>query len=101
LGNLECSSERFVRFPSSPHFWTIHHSCTEAQKEADPFALVHFLSIGTRLAAEQIADDIQTLILAHDKPVPSIVIIPSKDHAYDPSKDPELQRAKQLFSGEG
>ena len=49
----------------------------------------------------QIADDIQQLVHAHNKPVPSIVVIPSKDTDYDPLKDPEMMRAKQLFSGDG
>ena len=28
-------------------------------------------------------------------------VIPSKEHAYDPNKDPEMVRAKQMFAGEG
>jgi V-type H+-transporting ATPase subunit F len=50
---------------------------------------------------QHIADDIQGLIHGHTKPVPSIVVVPSKDFAYDPAKDPEMMRAKQLFSGGG
>eukprot|EP00039_Didymoeca_costata_P018535 m.333877 g.333877 ORF g.333877 m.333877 type:complete len:120 (-) comp17238_c0_seq1:133-492(-) len=49
---------------------------------------------------QHIAEDIQRLITEHDQPVPTIVIIPSKDFAYDPEKDPEMQRAKQMFSSD-
>lgn len=44
----------------------------------------------------QIADEIRGLMDTHDSPVPTIVVIPSKEHAYDPSKDPEMERAKVI-----
>jgi len=50
---------------------------------------------------QHIAEDIQQLINNHTQPVPTVVILPSKDLAYDPDKDPEMVRAKQMFSGEG
>ena len=37
---------------------------------------------------------------AHDQMLPTIVVIPSKEHAYDPNKDPEMIRAKLMFSGD-
>ena len=42
----------------------------------------------------QIAEDIQQLINNHTEPVPTVVILPSKDLEYDPDKDPEMVRAK-------
>ena len=37
---------------------------------------------------------IRHLIDQHDKAVPTILEIPSKDHPYDPNKDSILRRAK-------
>ena len=37
---------------------------------------------------------IRHVIDRHDKPIPAILEIPSKDHPYDPNKDSILRRAK-------
>ena len=42
----------------------------------------------------QIAEMIRHLIDGHDKPIPAVLEIPSKDHPYDPTKDSILRRAK-------
>ena len=46
----------------------------------------------------QIAEMIRHLLDAYDKPIPSVLEIPSKDHPYDPSKDGILRRAKVSYS---
>jgi vacuolar-type H+-ATPase subunit F/Vma7 len=38
----------------------------------------------------QIADEIEGLILAHDLPIPTVVIIPSKEHAYVSHVNPHI-----------
>ncbi|KAF0990886.1 hypothetical protein HZS_4296 [Henneguya salminicola] len=45
----------------------------------------------------QIAERIRHLIAKHDKIIPTIVEIPSKEHPYEPSKDPILKRARTLL----
>mmetsp|Transcript_146537 Transcript_146537/g.207812 ORF Transcript_146537/g.207812 Transcript_146537/m.207812 type:complete len:124 (-) Transcript_146537:190-561(-) len=62
--------------------------------------LIKRTDIAILLINQHIADEIEGLILSHDNPVPTIVVIPSKEHAYDPSKDPEMVRAKMMFSGD-
>ena len=37
---------------------------------------------------------IRHVIDGHDKPIPAVLEIPSKDHPYDPTKDSILRRAK-------
>ena len=36
----------------------------------------------------------------YNKPIPSVLEIPSKDLPYDPSKDAIMKRAQKMFSGE-
>ena len=52
------------------------------------------------LINQHIADEIQNVITGHEQMLPTIVVIPSKEHAYDPNKDPEMIRAKLMFSGD-
>jgi V-type H+-transporting ATPase subunit F len=42
----------------------------------------------------QVADMIRHIIDNYDKTTPAILEIPSKEHAYDPSKDFILKRAQ-------
>ena len=37
---------------------------------------------------------IRHIINLHDKPIPAVLEIPSKDHPYDPTKDSILRRAR-------
>ena len=48
------------------------------------------------LIAQYVAELIRHIVDAWDKPIPSIIEIPSKEHAFDPSKDSILKRA-QVF----
>uniref|UniRef100_A0A6G3MMV3 V-type proton ATPase subunit F (Trinotate prediction) n=1 Tax=Henneguya salminicola TaxID=69463 RepID=A0A6G3MMV3_HENSL len=49
------------------------------------------------MITQQIAERIRHLIAKHDKIIPTIVEIPSKEHPYEPSKDPILKRARTLL----
>ncbi|KAG2312093.1 hypothetical protein Bca52824_023650 [Brassica carinata] len=46
------------------------------------------------------ANMIRFLVDSYNKPVPAILVIPSKDHPYDPAHDSVLSRVKYLFSAE-
>lgn len=56
--------------------------------------------IGIILINQHVADDIRYLVDLHDKVIPTILEIPSKDKPYDPSKDSVMQRVKFFFGGE-
>ncbi|XP_027350240.1 V-type proton ATPase subunit F-like isoform X1 [Abrus precatorius] len=52
------------------------------------------------LISQYVANMIRFLVDSYNKPVPAILEIPSKDHAYDPTHDSVLSRVKYLFSTE-
>ncbi|PHJ21632.1 vacuolar atp synthase subunit [Cystoisospora suis] len=56
--------------------------------------------IGIILINQHVADDIRYMVDLHDKIIPTILEIPSKDKPYDPSKDSVMQRIKFFFGGE-
>lgn len=49
---------------------------------------------------QNIAEMIRHVIDGHDKPIPAVLEIPSKDHPYDPTKDSILRRAKGMFNAD-
>lgn len=48
----------------------------------------------------QIADEIRHLVDLHDKILPTVLEIPSKDKPFDPNKDSIIQRVKLFFGGD-
>lgn len=55
--------------------------------------------IGIIMISQNIAEQIRNLIAEHDKVIPTIMEIPSKDFAYDPIKDNILVRAAKILFG--
>ena len=55
--------------------------------------------ISVVLITQSIAQQIRPLIERHDKPIPAVLEIPSKEIPYDPSQDSILARVK-FFVGE-
>ncbi|EAA18138.1 vacuolar ATP synthase subunit f, partial [Plasmodium yoelii yoelii] len=47
-----------------------------------------------------IADEIRHLVDLHDKILPTVLEIPSKDKPFDPNKDSIIQRVKLFFGGD-
>ncbi|SBS91996.1 V-type proton ATPase subunit F, putative [Plasmodium ovale curtisi] len=47
-----------------------------------------------------IADEIRYLVDLHDKILPTVLEIPSKDKPFDPNKDSIIQRVKLFFGGD-
>lgn len=45
----------------------------------------------------QVADQIRHLVNQYDKPIPTVLEIPSKDVPYDENKDSVMKRVKQLM----
>ncbi|XP_070610652.1 V-type proton ATPase subunit F [Erythrolamprus reginae] len=56
--------------------------------------------IGIVLINQFIAEMIRHVIDAHNKSLPAVLEIPSKEHPYDASKDSILRRAKGMFTAE-
>ncbi|SOV78248.1 vacuolar ATP synthase subunit f, putative [Plasmodium sp. DRC-Itaito] len=55
---------------------------------------------GVILINQQIADEIRYLVDLHDKILPTVLEIPSKDKPFDPNKDSIIQRVKLFFGGD-
>ncbi|ANQ08422.1 V-type proton ATPase subunit F [Plasmodium coatneyi] len=55
---------------------------------------------GVILMNQQIADEIRYLVDLHDKILPTVLEIPSKDKPFDPNKDSIIQRVKLFFGGD-
>ncbi|PNH04215.1 V-type proton ATPase subunit F [Tetrabaena socialis] len=52
--------------------------------------------IAVILISQQVAGHIRHIIEAHNKPIPAVLEIPSKDCPYDPSQDSLLTRVKHI-----
>ena len=57
--------------------------------------------IGVVLISQFVADRVRKIIAAHNKVLPTLLEIPSKDHPYDPSKDTIVVRAANILWGPG
>ena len=53
--------------------------------------------IAILLIVQYVADMVRHVIESHQKLTPAILEIPSKEHAYDPSKDFILKRAQVII----
>lgn len=53
--------------------------------------------IGILLINQHLANKIRYRVDAYTQAFPSLLEIPSKDHAYDPEKDSILRRVRRLF----
>ncbi|KAE8723703.1 V-type proton ATPase subunit F [Hibiscus syriacus] len=56
--------------------------------------------IAVVLINQYVANMVRFLVDSHNKPIPAILEIPSKNHPYDPAHDSILSRVKHLFSTE-
>ena len=55
--------------------------------------------IGVILISQFVADRVRKIIVAHNKTLPTLLEIPSKDHPYDPSKDTVVVKAANILWG--
>ncbi|EEA05034.1 vacuolar ATP synthase subunit F, putative [Cryptosporidium muris RN66] len=54
---------------------------------------------GILMINQYIAEEIRYLVNTHDKVIPTVLEIPSKDKPYDPVKDSVMQRIKLFYGG--
>ncbi|KAG2428800.1 hypothetical protein HXX76_011500 [Chlamydomonas incerta] len=52
--------------------------------------------IAVILISQQVAGQIRNVIEAHNRPIPAVLEIPSKDCPYDPNQDSLLTRVKHI-----
>lgn len=82
------------------NFFIVNSKTTKAELEEVFKDYVAKNDCGVILINQQIADDIRHLIDMHDKILPTILEIPSKDKPFDPDKDSVIQRVKLFFGGD-
>lgn len=56
--------------------------------------------IGIILINQYIAEMVRHALDAHQRSIPAVLEIPSKEHPYDATKDSILRRAKGMFTAE-
>ncbi|EDL13774.1 mCG9139, isoform CRA_a, partial [Mus musculus] len=56
--------------------------------------------IGIILINQYIAEMVRHALDAHQRSIPAVLEIPSKEHPYDAAKDSILRRAKGMFTAE-
>ena len=55
--------------------------------------------MGIIMISQTVAEQVRNLIVEHEEVIPTIMEIPSKDHAYEPEKDTILTRAARILYG--
>ncbi|XP_006886652.1 PREDICTED: V-type proton ATPase subunit F-like [Elephantulus edwardii] len=83
-----------------PNFLVVEKDTTINEIE-DTFRL--FLNrddFGIILINQYIAEMVRHPLGAHQRPIPAVLEIPSKEHPYDATKDSILRRAKGMFTAE-
>eukprot|EP00795_Rhopilema_esculentum_P014578 gene14578-5650_t len=82
------------------NFFVVSKETTIHEIEETFNAFTSRSDIAIILITQKIAEEIRHVLDAHDKAIPAILEIPSKDYPYDSSKDSILKRAKGMFSAE-
>lgn len=88
-----------ARRDSESNYFIVNSKTTVREIEE---AFVEFTGrkdIGMIIIVQSIADEIRQLLDSHDRVIPTVLEIPSKDKPWDSSKDSMLQRVK-MFTGE-
>ena len=83
------------------NFLTVDKDTPKSEIESKFKTLIDRDDIGIILINQNIAKDIRELITAHEKVIPTIMEIPSKDIPYDPEEDTILiLAARQLYGAD-
>eukprot|EP00388_Colpodella_angusta_P019683 GDKJ01049225.1.p1 GENE.GDKJ01049225.1~~GDKJ01049225.1.p1 ORF type:complete len:122 (-),score=26.47 GDKJ01049225.1:229-594(-) len=88
-----------ARRDQESNFFIVNSKTTAREIEEAFLNFSHRSDIGIIIIVQSIADEIRSMIDSHDRVIPTVVEIPSKDKPWDPSKDSMLQRVK-IFTGE-
>ncbi|XP_003389062.1 PREDICTED: V-type proton ATPase subunit F-like [Amphimedon queenslandica] len=83
-----------------PNFLVVNKDTPVSDIEDSFRAFTGRADIAIILINQYIAEMIRHIIDQHDKAIPAILEIPSKDQPYDPSKDSILRRAKGMYNAD-
>ena len=83
-----------------PNFLLVDKDTPVGEIEESFNSFTNRADIAIVLINQHIAEMIRHLLDRYEKPIPSVLEIPSKEHPYDPSKDSILRRAKGMFNAE-
>ncbi|RNA31744.1 V-type proton ATPase subunit F [Brachionus plicatilis] len=83
-----------------PNYFIYDKNTSLAELEEAIRGFINRDDIAVLLIVQYVADMVRHVIDNHAKITPAILEIPSKEHAYDPSKDFILKRAQRMFSAD-
>lgn len=81
------------------NFLVVDKETTDAMIEHQLKQLIDRDDIGVILISQNCAERVRQIIVNHDKIIPTILEIPSKDNPYDPEKDTIVTRAAAILWG--
>ena len=81
------------------NFMVVDKETTDAMIEGQLKQLLEREDIGIVIMSQNVAERVRDMIVAHDKIIPTILEIPSKENPYDPEKDPIVERAAAILWG--
>ncbi len=81
------------------NFLVVDKETTDAMIEQQLRQLIEREDIGVILISQNCAERVRQIIVNHDKIIPTILEIPSKDNPYDPEKDTIVTRAAAILWG--
>ena len=82
------------------NFLIVDKEVTDSMIEAKLRELLAREDVGIVLISQNIAERVRNIIIEHDKVIPTILEIPSKDTPYDPEKDTVVTRAAAILWGQ-
>jgi V-type H+-transporting ATPase subunit F len=81
------------------NFMIVDKDTTDAIIEHQLKELIEREDIGVILISQNVAERVRNIIIEHEKIIPTILEIPSKDNPYDPEKDTIVIRAAAILWG--
>lgn len=91
-----CCLGQAVPFCSSAH----HCAALESLLTSPNRQFLNRDDIGIILINQYIAEMVRHALDAHQRSIPAVLEIPSKEHPYDAAKDSILRRARGMFTAE-
>ena len=81
------------------NFMIVDKDTTDSMIEHQLKELIEREDIGVILISQNVAERVRNIIVEHEKIIPTILEIPSKDNPYDPEKDTIVIRAAAILWG--
>ena len=81
------------------NFLIVDKDTTDTMIENQLRELIEREDIGVILISQNVAERVRNIIIEHEKIIPTILEIPSKDNPYDPEKDTIVVRAAAILWG--